>query len=122
MDKGLLDSLLKEYQDLTLQLIKLAENKEVESLKDLFDKRQSCIDKIENVDFTVNEFKALADELDIKLYEKKLNEALNNLNVFLKYEMDKNKKEMLSLKRQKNVNNMYSNIGASMPVFLSKKY
>lgn len=122
MDKGLLDSFLKEYQDLTLQLIKLAENKEVESLKDLFDKRQSCIDKIENVDFTVNEFKALADELDIKLYEKKLNEALNNLKIFLKYEMDKNKKEMLSLKRQKNVNNMYSNIGASMPVFLSKKY
>ncbi len=122
MDKGLLDSLLKEYQDLTLQLIKLAENKEVESLKDLFDKRQSCIDKIENVDFTVNEFKAFADELNIKLYEKKLNEALNSLKIFLKYEMDKNKKEMLSLKRQKNVNNMYSNIGASMPVFLSKKY
>ena len=72
MENNELKNLLIQFKNYTVQLINDVEMDRFDSLQSLFDKRLEILDFIGKTDHTVKEVTLLYDELEIKIYQDKL--------------------------------------------------
>ncbi|AKA70314.1 flagellar protein FliT [Clostridium scatologenes] len=92
---------LKVYNSDTLKLIESLKKEDYDSLDGLLDKRQQTIDKIIKLNYTKEEFREIAEELQIPIYEKNL------LDLMLK-KREETKNELEKIASSKNASNVYN--------------
>lgn len=86
--KELMDLLL-QFKNLTIDLINNVETDRFDSLQILFNKRLDILVSIGKINHTVKEFMVLYDELEIKLYQDKLEHDIVSKRDFAKNELNK---------------------------------
>lgn len=100
---------LEVYNTETLKLIESLEKEDYDSLDELVKRRQQAIDKINELEYTKEEFFQIAEELQILIYQKKLSELM-----LIKRE--ETKQELNKIAASKNASNVYNkkNLGYSL--------
>lgn len=109
-----LEKFLKEFKNITLDLIKALEDDNLDAMEELLDKRQSIIIHLENIEYTTEEFKEIVNQIDILTLQKKLLDLMNEKKVKLRTEMDK-------LSETKAANKSYKSKFAVDSVYFNKK-
>lgn len=89
MENDELKNLLIQFKNHTINLITDVEMDRFDSLQILFDKRQEILDLIGKTDHTVKEFMILYDELQIKMYQDKLEKDIVSKRDFAKDQLNK---------------------------------
>lgn len=96
-----LRKLLQVYKDYTLNLIYNLEKGELDNLEEFLNKRQETIDAIGLIDYTKEEFRKMAEELEILVCQKKLSELIIGKRNEIKEEINK-------ISHVKNANHSYN--------------
>ena len=104
---------LEEYKKYTIELITCLEKEDYDSLEDFLNKRQQILDELSNLSYTKEEFSKVSEELELLVYQKKLNDLMVE-------KRDKVKQEINRLAQSKNANNMYNKSGYGAKVFSKK--
>lgn len=107
-----LRSILNQYREISLKLIKSIENDDNDG-ELLINKREELLVLLKENDFSKEELKKIADELELVQIEKKV---MNSITVA----REKVKREMLELKRKREANRTYS-AGFRNVSFINKK-
>jgi hypothetical protein len=104
----MLEDELKKYQDTTKEIINAINSEDYEKLNVLAESRKLIIDNIKSLKFTKQEFKEIADELDLKKYEDDMNKKLLKKKIDLKHKIEsiKNKRKVNSSYNRQNINPM----------------
>lgn len=110
MDNLELKKELKVYNSDTLKLIESLEKEDYDSLDGLLDKRQQTIDKISELNYTKEEFREIAEELQMPMYEKNL------LDLMIK-KREETKNELKKIASSKNASNVYNKKILSYSIF-----
>ncbi|MEA4826421.1 MAG: flagellar protein FliT [Clostridium sp.] len=105
---------LKDFKEVTLKLIEKVENDEFEKLDELLEKRQEIIVRIDKLQYSQEEFRNIAESIDILPLQKKLLDLMNIKKIKLRNEMDK----ILEIK---NANRSYQSRNSLDSVYFSKK-
>lgn len=107
-----LRSILKHYKEISLNLIKAIENDD-DNGELLIKKREELLMYLKKNNFSKEELKKIADELELVQIEKKLIDSITVAR-------EEVKREMLELKRKREANRTYS-AGFSNINFINKK-
>ncbi len=113
MGENLTQALL-QYRNCTLDLILSMEKEDYDSLEDILNNRQAIIDNINNIPHTVEEFAKTADNLEILILQKKLDDLTKKKRGKVRTELDK-------LSETKNANKTYNNRFYGNSILLNKK-
>lgn len=105
---------LKQYKDITLELISNVEKDNFEILDMLLSNRQNVIDEIEKLNYAKEEFFNLCKELDILVLQQKLTKLMNMKKANLRNDID-------ALTSSQNANKSYNKKFAVDSVFFNKK-
>jgi len=105
---------LKQYKDITLELISNVEKDNFEILDMLLSNRQNVIDEIEKLNYTKEEFLNLCKELNILVLQQKLTKLMNMKKANLRNDID-------ALTNSQNANKSYNKKFAVDSVFFNKK-
>lgn len=105
---------LEDFKEVTLKLIEKVENDEFEKLDELLEKRQEIIVRIDKLQYSQEEFRNIAESIDILPLQKKLLDLMNIKKIKLRNEMDK-------ISEIKNANKSYQSKSSLDSVYFSKK-
>lgn len=72
-----LKNCLREFKDITVEIIRILEKDEFEELNNLLDSRESTINKMNDYTFSKETFKQLCTEFDILPLQHKLIQIIN---------------------------------------------
>jgi hypothetical protein len=104
-----LEKFLLEFKKVTLDMEKLIEKEDFDSLDKLIEKRQITINNIEKLKYTKEEFKNICENLDILSEDKKINKLLSEKKEEIKNQMAEiNKSQQANKKYNKH---LYQNSG-----------
>ncbi|MEF9951643.1 MAG: hypothetical protein RR838_03555 [Clostridium sp.] len=123
--EGSLKGYLNEYLSLTIKVNQVLEGNiedDMDSLDSLLLRREEVSKKIEELNYTKEEFKLIIDELGLIEENQKMGNLLGKHLESTQNEIDSNKKEMTNIAKQRMVSNKYINYNPIDPVFLSRKY
>ncbi|MEG2893713.1 MAG: hypothetical protein RR840_10190 [Clostridium sp.] len=123
--EGSLKGYLNEYLSLTIKVNQVLEGNiedDMDSLDSLLLRREEVSKKIEELNYTKEEFKLIIDELGLIEENQKMGKLLGKHLESTQNEIDSNKKEMTNIAKQRMVSNKYINYNPIDPVFLSRKY
>jgi hypothetical protein len=109
----MLENELKKYLDITKEIIESINCEDYESLNILAESRKLIINNIKILKFSKQEFKEIANELDLKKYEDEMNKKLEEKQIDLKHKIE-------SIKNKRKVSISYSKLNIS-PMIFSKK-
>lgn len=104
---------LEEYKKYTIELISCLEKEEYDSLEDFLNKRQQILDELSNSNYTKEQFSNVSEELELLVYQKKLNDLMVE-------KRDKVKQDINRLVQSKNANNVYNKNVYGAKVFSKK--
>ncbi|RXM78532.1 hypothetical protein DP144_03090 [Clostridium tetani] len=96
-----LKTYLEEFRDITLDTIDAFKKEEYELGDKLLDKRRKTIGRIEEIEYTIEEFRALDGELQLKDLNKELEFTIEK-------ERQKIRKELNEINLRRNANNGYN--------------
>ncbi len=114
MQINYLEELLKNYRNLTEKIITSIETDELEVIEDLFLQREEVINKINSQTYTKEQFIHIAEELELKVLEDKLN------YLYVK-KKDDTYREMQNNKEKINANRNYTRNASRKIHFLDQK-
>jgi len=80
---------LAQFKQITIEIIKVLQQDEVDKLDSLLDGRQMVIEKMEGLQYTTEEFTNVCNELDILNVERELSELLQAKRESAKQELNK---------------------------------
>lgn len=109
----MLEDELKKYLNVTKEIIESINSEDYEKLNTLTENRKLIIDNIKSLKFNKQEFKEIADELDLKKYEDDMNMKLKEKQLDLKHKIE-------NIKNKRKVSNSYNRQNIS-PMIFSKK-
>jgi hypothetical protein len=84
MENNELKDLLLQFKNYTINLIYDVGKDNFDSLESLFNKRQEILDSISKSEHTVEDFVLIYDELELKLYQDKLEQLITSKHSFIK--------------------------------------
>lgn len=87
-----LKELFIQYKNYTVDIINSLEVENYDSLEQLIKMRQETLDLMDKTDHTAKEFALLYGELEIKLYQDKLDQVIVSKRDFVKSELVKTSK------------------------------
>lgn len=105
---------LKEYRDITVELISNVEKDNFHLLDELLSHRQNIIDEIDRISYSKDEFLNLCKELDILVLQQKLVKLMNEKKANLRNDID-------TLANSQNANKSYNKRFTADSVFFNKK-
>ncbi|KOA21042.1 hypothetical protein CLHOM_06300 [Clostridium homopropionicum DSM 5847] len=105
---------LTKYKNYTLQIIESSEMEDYDPISELLNKRQIVIETIGEMDYTIEEFSVIANELQIMFFEKRLNDVVIEKKNKLRIKLDK-------LLENKNANKTYNKKFYVDALFFNKK-
>ncbi|MFU0823717.1 MULTISPECIES: flagellar protein FliT [Clostridium] len=105
---------LKEYKNITLDIISSVEKENYDALEQLMSNRQNIINTMDKLDYSKEEFIEVCKELDILMIEQKLLELIKEKRASLINNMNK-------LVIRNNANKSYNKIYSIGSVFFNKK-
>lgn len=94
--------ILEQYIQVSLNLIKSIEEDDDSNGELLIEKREELLLLLENIDFSKEDFKKVATELELVELENKVMETVNK-------KKENVKRELIELKRQREANRTYGN-------------
>ncbi len=105
---------LEGYKNITLELIRTLEKEEFDLIEQLIDKRQACLEEINTLDYSKEEFKDVCHYLNLlKLQEK--------LDVLIKEKQRETKEKINEIIYEKSANRAYNRKFYENSRFLNKK-
>ncbi len=113
MDENFKDILVR-YKEYTLQIIKVIEDDNLDSLEELIKERQCLLDKALSIKHEKEESKKIYEELGIK-------ELQDELNVLMSRKLEIIRDEMQKISKSKQANMMYNKRNYGGAKIFSKK-
>lgn len=113
MEENLKNVLIK-YRDCTLEIMKLLEKNDIDSVDDLVQKRQSLVDEVMGIKCSKEEAKVISEEL-------KLQQLQDQVNVLMSKRLKEIKDAMQKNSDNKHANSAYRGATGNMPRIFSKK-
>lgn len=107
-----LKNCLREFKDITVEIIRILEKDEFEELNSLFDSRESIINKMDDYSFTKETFKQLCSEFDILPLQRKLIQTMNIKRSDIKNEISRIeniKSARVSYNKKSSLDSLYVN-------------
>lgn len=106
---------LKNYGEVTQELIDCLSSQNFEDLEALIEKRQRLIEDMKNISYTGDEFKSICSRFQIMALEKKL-------DMEMKEKLNNTKNELKRILSGRKMKNSYTNTGSNVDaLYLSKK-
>lgn len=105
---------LKQYRDVTVELIANVENDNFQLLDELLLDRQNIMDEIDKLNYSKDEFLNLCKEFDILVLQQKLVKLMDQKKANLRNDID-------TLANSKNANKSYNKRFTADSVFFNKK-
>jgi hypothetical protein len=109
-----LKSGLKEYKNITLEIINSLEKEDYDALGQLISNRQNIIDEIDKLSYSKEEFVKICKELDILMIQQKLVKLINEKKASLRNNMN-------NLATSQNANKSYNRRYSVDSIFFNKK-
>lgn len=105
---------LKEFKDITIELIANIEKEDYAKLDELLSNREQIINAIDKIDYTKEEFLKLSKELDILVLQQKLTKLTNEKKANLQHNIE-------NLSTSQTASKSYGKRYAVDSVFFNKK-
>lgn len=103
---------LEAYKKYTLELINALEEEKIDSLSNILDNREKTIENMDKLEYSKEDFKNIAIELEIIALQEKLKNLMNNKRLDVKDKINNilnNKTANKSYKRTSAVDSLYFN-------------
>lgn len=105
---------LKDYKNITLDIINSLEKEDYDVLEQLISNRQNIIDEIDKLSYSKEEFVKICKELDILMLQQKLVKLINEKKASLRNNMN-------NLATSQNANKSYNRRYSVDSIFFNKK-
>lgn len=105
---------LKEYKNITLDIINSLEKEDYDALEQLISSRQNIINTIDKLSYSKEEFIRICKELDILMLQQKLIKLMNEKKATLRNNMN-------NLATSQNANKSYNKRYSVDSIFFNKK-
>ena len=105
---------LNKYKEITIMLIESLKKDDIDSLDNLFDRRQKEIDKLMAINSSKEQFSEIYNELSIKEVDASLKEKMLEKRNEIKNQIDR-------FNETKSASRMYSKKNAVDAIFFNKK-